>query len=96
MTDSQSPLLVLRRDLPGGAIVMVALERQHDGSVRGELRLERRRDDTRRRGHIPPLIAEVHAPTQQEAMAALRRVAEDDEELRARLDLWRHDRDDPR
>lgn len=83
-------LVVLRRDLPGGRIVIVSLDERPEG-VTGRLQLERRSDPARRTGE-PPVVAEVHGATREEVLAELRRVAGSDADLQRRFDTWREAR----
>jgi hypothetical protein len=81
-------LVVYRRDLPGGHIVMVAVDDRAPGDVIGRLHVERRREPERQRAGSPPLIAEVRGPTREGVLAQLRALADSDAELGARLRAW--------
>jgi hypothetical protein len=83
-------LVVLRRDLPGGRIVIISLDERPDG-VTGRLQVERRSDPARRNGE-PPVVAEVTGATRDAVLAELRRVAGSDAELQRRFDAWREAR----
>ena len=83
-------LVVFRRDLPGGRIVILSLDERPDGVV-GRLQLERRADPTRRTGE-PPVVAEVRGETREAVLTELRRVAENDIELAHRFDQWQSTR----
>ena len=80
-------LVVLRRDLPGGRIVIISLDERADG-VTGRLQVERRTDPARRTGE-PPVVAEVEGATREAVLAELRRVAGSDADLQRRFDAWR-------
>jgi hypothetical protein len=81
-------LVVYRRDLPGGHIVMIAVDDRTPGDVVGRLHVERRREPERQRAGSPPLIAEVRGPTREGVLAQLRALADSDAELGARLRAW--------
>ncbi len=83
--------LVYRRDLPGGRTVMITLLPRGDGSVRGELHVERRKEPERRRSGIPPLVAEVVDVSREKVVAQLRAIADDEAELTRRLAAWKAD-----
>lgn len=65
---------------------MITVQAQGDGIV-GRLMVERRADESRRVGE-PPVVAEAFGSTREEVLRRLREIAESDEELRVRLDLW--------
>lgn len=85
-------LLVYRRDLPGGRIVMLTIDELPGGHVVGRLALERRTDPARRIGAEPPIMAEVRGPTRDNVLKALRVIAESDDELGRRLERWAAER----
>src|SRR5918912_3586152 len=79
-------LVVYRRDLPGGHIVMIAVDDRAPGDVVGRLHVERRREPERQRAGSPPLIAEVRGSSRAGVLAQLRALADSDANLRARLE----------
>ena len=79
--------LVFRRDLPGGRVVMIALEEQGDEVV-GRLQLERRSDPARHGDGTPPVIAEARGASRGEVLAKLKTIAENDEALCEALEEW--------
>lgn len=83
-----SDLVVYRRDLPGGRIVMISIDERGPETVVGRLMLERRTDPARRRTGEPPVVAEVRGSTRGEVLASLRAVAESEGEVARRLDAW--------
>ena len=86
-------LVVLRRDLPGGRIVILSLDEQA-GVVIGRLQLERRTDPVRRTGE-PPVVTEVRGATREAVLAELRALAGSDEALARHLDEWQQSRREP-
>ena len=80
-------LVVYRRDLPGGRIVMISIDERDPSAVIGHLLVERRADPTRRSGE-PPVVAEVRGPTRAEVLASLRALAESESALGERLEAW--------
>jgi hypothetical protein len=81
--------VAFRRTLPDGATVLVSVEQEAETKTHhGMLQVERRQDEARRLGHPPPVVAESRAATQQEALALLMSVAEDDAEVARRMAEW--------
>lgn len=80
-------LLVYRRALPGGRVVMISIDERDPTGVVGRLSVERRSDPARRSGE-PPMVAEARGTTRDEVLAELRTIAESDAELTRRLDEW--------
>jgi len=80
-------LVVYRRDLPGGRIVMISIDERDPSAVVGHLLMERRTDPARRSGQ-PPVLAEVRGATRAEVLASLRTLAESESEVGRRLDAW--------
>ena len=83
----RSIFVAFRRLLPGGATALISMEQEAEG-VHGVLQVERRHDEARRAGHPAPVIAESRAATQQEALALLMAVAENDAEVARRMAEW--------
>ena len=86
-------LVVLRRDLPGGRIVILSLDEQA-GVVVGRLQLERRTEPVRRTGE-PPVVAEIRGATREAVLAELRAIAGSETELARRLEQWQQARREP-
>ena len=84
----QPGFLAFRRDLPGGRVVMITVVPNQGDGVIGRLVVERRIDSTRRVAGEPPVVAEAFGATQEEVLRRLREIAESDNELAMRLDLW--------
>ena len=84
----QPGFLAFRRDLPDGRVVMITVVPNQGDGVIGRLVVERRIDSTRRVAGEPPVIAEAFGTTQEEVLRRLREIAESDNELAMRLDLW--------
>lgn len=84
----QSEFLAFRRDLPGGRVVAITVADFHGDGVIGRLVVERRADHTRRSKGEPPIVAEAFGATREEVLRRLREIAESDNELAMRLDLW--------
>lgn len=80
--------LAFRRVLPGGMILLVSLDVDSEGQVRGILQVERRRDPARQLFRTAPMIAEASGPTQQDVLRQLRELAENDAEVGARIAEW--------
>lgn len=81
---SSSRPLVYTRPLPGGGFVAIDAESSaHDHHVR--LWVERRADEGRRAGHVPPVLAEAHAADLESALASLRGIAADNVALACAL-----------
>lgn len=81
-------LVVYRRDLPGGHVVMISIDDRDAAAVVGRLQIERRTDPARRRAGEPPVVAEVRGESRDAVLQALRTVAANDAELRQRLEAW--------
>ncbi len=81
-------LVVFRRDLPGGHMVMISLQDHEREGVIGRLQIERRADPRRREAGEAPIVAEVIGASHDAVLRALRQLAEDDDQLRMRLDAW--------
>jgi hypothetical protein len=91
-----SIFVAFRRTLPGGATVLISMEQEPGGNVHGRLQVERRRSEERRTGHDAPVVAESRAASQQEALALLMAVAEDEAEVARRMAEWQAMRDEIR
>lgn len=67
-----------RRPLPGGGFVEVTESVPEGGSHRAQVLVERRRDPSRRDGHVPPVIAAAEGTTRQSVFEQLLEIADDD------------------
>jgi hypothetical protein len=91
--DGRSRNARYRRPMPGGGFVDVELEtarESKDGAsrVRGRVIVERRAAQSRRSGHLAPVVAELTGDDDDELMADLFRLARDNAALARSLMRW--------
>lgn len=91
----QSSTRLYRRELPGAGYVAIDLTLSVDDSTTAEgdrtrirLYVERRADEDRRVGHIPPVVAEYSGDQRASEMGELYRMAADNAALARALIEW--------
>ena len=80
--------LAFRRTLPGGMIVLVSLAIDTEGTVHGELQVERRLDPKRQLFDTAPVVARATGKSKDDVLRRLRTLAENDAELAQKLAEW--------
>lgn len=84
----EEPQLLYSRELPGGGVVTIETMAESGTSVRAHVAVERRGDLKRRDGHVPPVIAELDAPTRADVFQALYAIASDNVAIARGLIQW--------
>ena len=78
--------ILYRRDLPGGGYVYVEADPDLEPELhRAKLFVERRADPSRRRGHLPPVIAIAEGQTITDLLRELEEIAGDNVSIAQRL-----------
>lgn len=85
---TMEPVVLYTRMLPGGGMVTIESLHAEGASVRAMLRVERRGDPGRRRGHSPPVIMERAGSDREEVFGELYKVAADNVAIARHLIAW--------
>jgi hypothetical protein len=95
-SNTEDPVLLYSRGLPGGGVVTIEAVSKETPEVKARVSVERRIDPQRRDGHEPPVIAEAQAPTQSTAFKELYQIASDNVAVARGLIQWQaRRRDEP-